>query len=275
MTEDPILLAAVLAAPHDDAPRLAYADWLAGLPDEADQRRAEFIRLQIQLAREPFAGPIGADPNVELVRRARWLQSDARERELRELRASAWAVPVAALVNGYAFDRGFIARVTLPAADFLANGDRLLALAPILHVELTGVAGKSAELFASPLLERVPALSLAANGLGDDDVRLLADSPHLAKLWWLDLSQNPIGRPGVEALAASRRLPELIFVGLDNNPFDPRETVGLEGFLIVDVRLPAEGKALEAAHGYLPWLHHHTDSLLEHPPNPLRPRPAV
>jgi uncharacterized protein (TIGR02996 family) len=37
-----VFLAAVVAAPGDDGPRLAYADWLA----RRDARRAEFIRVQ-------------------------------------------------------------------------------------------------------------------------------------------------------------------------------------------------------------------------------------
>jgi uncharacterized protein (TIGR02996 family) len=42
-------LAAIRAAPDDDAPRLIYADWL----DEHDQpERAEFIRVQCELARK-------------------------------------------------------------------------------------------------------------------------------------------------------------------------------------------------------------------------------
>jgi uncharacterized protein (TIGR02996 family) len=48
------LLGAVLAAPDDDAPRLAYAGWLAahGQPD-----RAELIRAQIELARIEAQNP--------------------------------------------------------------------------------------------------------------------------------------------------------------------------------------------------------------------------
>jgi uncharacterized protein (TIGR02996 family) len=41
------LLAAALAAPADDAPRLVYADWLE---EQGDGDRAEFIRLQIRIA---------------------------------------------------------------------------------------------------------------------------------------------------------------------------------------------------------------------------------
>src|SRR5690349_5354630 len=48
------LLAAVLADPEDDAPRLVYADWL----DENGQpERAAFIRLQVEAARLPGFDP--------------------------------------------------------------------------------------------------------------------------------------------------------------------------------------------------------------------------
>jgi uncharacterized protein (TIGR02996 family) len=48
MTDATALLAAIRAAPDDDAPRLVYADWL----DEHGQpERAEFIRVQCALAR--------------------------------------------------------------------------------------------------------------------------------------------------------------------------------------------------------------------------------
>jgi uncharacterized protein (TIGR02996 family) len=48
MSDAAALLAAIRAAPDDDAPRLIYADWL----DEHSQpERAEFIRVQCELAR--------------------------------------------------------------------------------------------------------------------------------------------------------------------------------------------------------------------------------
>src|SRR5947208_2588940 len=47
MSDEAALLAAIRANPDEDTPRLVYADWL----DENEQApRAEFIRLQIQLA---------------------------------------------------------------------------------------------------------------------------------------------------------------------------------------------------------------------------------
>jgi uncharacterized protein (TIGR02996 family) len=56
MTDHDALLAAICAAPEEDTPRLVLADWLEE-NDQPDQ--AQFIRIQIQLARtpawEPFA----------------------------------------------------------------------------------------------------------------------------------------------------------------------------------------------------------------------------
>ncbi|MBY0456405.1 MAG: TIGR02996 domain-containing protein, partial [Gemmataceae bacterium] len=45
------LLAAIRANPDEDTPRLAFADWLDEHGDEADRARAEFIRVQCELAR--------------------------------------------------------------------------------------------------------------------------------------------------------------------------------------------------------------------------------
>jgi uncharacterized protein (TIGR02996 family) len=46
--DDEAFLRAIGAAPEDDAPRLVYADWL---DDRGDAARAEFIRVQCELAR--------------------------------------------------------------------------------------------------------------------------------------------------------------------------------------------------------------------------------
>src|ERR1700738_3753443 len=48
MPGDDAFLADILTRPADDAPRLVYADWL---DDHGDPDRAEFIRVQIELAR--------------------------------------------------------------------------------------------------------------------------------------------------------------------------------------------------------------------------------
>ncbi len=62
MTDDPALLAAVRDRP-DDTPRLVYADWLEdhagdGPDPGAWRARAEFIRVQCELARMPALPPV-------------------------------------------------------------------------------------------------------------------------------------------------------------------------------------------------------------------------
>src|SRR5262245_41658733 len=49
MSDRDALLAAIRAAPDDDAPRLIFADWLE---EHGDADRAEFIRVQVEL--DPF-----------------------------------------------------------------------------------------------------------------------------------------------------------------------------------------------------------------------------
>ena len=56
-TDERALLAAIIAHPDEDTPRLAYADWL----QEHDRpERAEYIRLDIRLANLQYG-----DPNFE------------------------------------------------------------------------------------------------------------------------------------------------------------------------------------------------------------------
>lgn len=50
------MLAAVLAAPKDNAPRLRYADYLSERGSPGDAQRAEFIQVQCELAELPFVG---------------------------------------------------------------------------------------------------------------------------------------------------------------------------------------------------------------------------
>ncbi len=74
--DEAALLAGVWAAPHDDLPRLVYADWL---DEHGDAPRAEFIRLQIdRAAREA----VGDDVTPE----AEW-----REEELCAAHGSDWS----------------------------------------------------------------------------------------------------------------------------------------------------------------------------------------
>jgi uncharacterized protein (TIGR02996 family) len=81
MTTGDALLAAVLAAPDDDSPRLIYADWL----DENGQpEQAEFIRVQCELARLGHYAGTCQDIDCRCMGLAR------RERGLLPLFAGRW-----------------------------------------------------------------------------------------------------------------------------------------------------------------------------------------
>jgi uncharacterized protein (TIGR02996 family) len=54
MTEEDAFLAAVLSEPHDDTPRLVFADWLEERDGPGDAARAEFIRLSVSAPETTF-----------------------------------------------------------------------------------------------------------------------------------------------------------------------------------------------------------------------------
>lgn len=195
------LLHAVVAAPADDAPRLAYARAIAA----SDPGRAELIELQLALARARKAHTAPPDASLH------------RELALLHAHGAAWAAGVAPLVDKWQFLRGFVEVVTLDAARFLAGAGELYRRAPVLHLNLAGAKPVAAALFGSPHLARIVSLKLAGNALDDADAAALAASPHLGSLEWLDLGRNRIGAAGLEAIAASHRLPRLGYLGFAGN----------------------------------------------------------
>src|SRR5437763_6998841 len=101
MKEQDALLAAVLDAPDDDAPRLVYADWL----DENGQpERAEFIRVQLAQEGEPAHSP-------------RWRELEKRSRALLMGNRRKWGPAPDGLARDPEFRRGFVESVCTPAAD--------------------------------------------------------------------------------------------------------------------------------------------------------------
>jgi uncharacterized protein (TIGR02996 family) len=148
-TDRDALLAAILAAPADDAPRLVYADWL---DEHGEGDRAEFIRLGCFLSHNP------KPPGCEGVSRGQkcddpecpWVVYCKKETRYRKLLAgphhewitppigwkSVWGTPVGSKtleigwVNltperfgtaSFTFAKGFVAGVRLTAAAFLGG----------------------------------------------------------------------------------------------------------------------------------------------------------
>jgi uncharacterized protein (TIGR02996 family) len=208
VTAGEALYETILAAPADDLPRLVYADWLE---EHGDAERAEFIRVQIDLARLP-----PSDPRRPTLRR--------REHDLLDRHKPAWSIP--RLRGGQNLIRGFVGEVWAAAQDVVTFADAL-ARVPLQSLRLTAAADWIQALVDRPFLAKLTSLDLSNNtgihrrfdrlflngGLrslstlvlrnvrvwGEDLPRwpLVAGFP---KLTHLDLSGNPLGDGGLGVL---------------------------------------------------------------------------
>ena len=125
MNDGDALLAAILANPDDDTPRLVYADWLQ---EQGDEERAEFIRVQIELEQ---CKPNSAR-HLELRRSAAKLLIRNRNQWLSELPRSIQGAR-------YHFRRGFVEVIELDAS-LLANQERQYRFSPFFREVIVGNA---------------------------------------------------------------------------------------------------------------------------------------
>jgi uncharacterized protein (TIGR02996 family) len=201
----PALLAAIRAAPEDDLPRLAYADWLEESGDAPAALRAEFIRVQIELAR------VGEDDlrYPELRRREAELLEDHKDEWVRAEMPPGIAVSEGGFGRG--FQRGFAAEPWCPASAFLEYGADLARL-PVETLRLVQLpAERVADLAASPALAHFPRLDLSSNAqrIGTTELATLLASPHLPELTALTLGREQLGLTGGQLLADCDRLRRL------------------------------------------------------------------
>jgi len=151
MSDDEALLAAVLARPDEDLPRLAYADWL----EEHDQsERAEFIRVQIELARNHLTSgcevcrerypttwkhwdkQAPCPGRAELLRRSRelWSYDDLGRAGFDfDFWTSVGMIP-----HQGDYTRGFVSLVRCSAVDWLTNAVAIRARHPVERVDVQG-----------------------------------------------------------------------------------------------------------------------------------------
>jgi len=162
------LLQAILDAPAEDAPRLIYADWLE---ENGDPDRAEFIRVQYELAQvDDEIVTLGKcqclpDPTVpcprcrEGKRRDLWWQRDKLRQRVAILlsnpcadfayqsNAFRWLEPLtsAGILLGVSwldvavFRRGFIQSVACPKDDWIRHGPAIVRQHPVERVTLSDV----------------------------------------------------------------------------------------------------------------------------------------
>jgi uncharacterized protein (TIGR02996 family) len=207
-TTGELLLRAVFAHPEDDAPRLAYADWL----DESggEPERAAFIRVQCELHRLPADDP----------RRAVLERQAANLLRGRKLRWRAQLPKLGGVVWGD-FSRGFVDSVEFKSTyQFWLHSTRIAESLPLHTViirparavprEMDGFGRKGA-------LTRVSHLVLAAQEMNDDRLGKLLSSPYLGRLTRLNLSGNQIGDDGAKQLARCETLPAIKVIDLGTN----------------------------------------------------------
>ena len=187
MDEREALLAAIREDAEDDTARLVFADWLQ---EQGDEARAEFVRVQVRIARLAENDP----EQVNLL---------AREAELLANHSVGWVgeYPINALI----FRRGFLDTLNLARGTFPGADDR--------YPVAVGDAGIS-ELTASWHLAGIATLNLKNCGISAVGVAALAACKHLANLTTLDLSYNQFGNTGVAKIIASPYLTKLVSLRL-------------------------------------------------------------
>jgi uncharacterized protein (TIGR02996 family) len=175
--EQAALLQAVLQNPDDDLIRLVYADWLQ---ENGDEDRAEFIRFQIRLA----AADPADEPN-------RWYLK-ARVKELLRLHLAEWEGAIRDQIGPYyelRFERGFLGRVSVTAAEFIRHGEEWFTQHPIRTVGLCDISGECQRLAAAPHFDSIRELRFF--NAPDDDLVALAEAPR---------PNGRVGYPNLQAL---------------------------------------------------------------------------
>jgi uncharacterized protein (TIGR02996 family) len=279
------LLAAVIASPDDDAPRLAYADWLDGY---GQPKRARLIRLGCELA--------AADDDRQDGPELRG-QVDA----LLAAHQEAWSNALMPGAHEVTFHRGFpyFATLMLPAAlpgepgyvpDLLYAMDRapIRQLRPVLF-EPEGPDWESVvqdpekredlewpddeahwlaaahRLAADPRVARLTGLILDQQSWGEQALRALLDGPHWHGLDTLVIHDGDSHRYAAEAIAASlslKQLNELMFLGDSDADLDDGVAVlaaaphlaTLRSLVLETVTLRATGARALAASPFLTGL---------------------
>ena len=145
MSERDAMLAAIIANPADDLPRLVYADWL---DENGESERAEFIRIQIMLSRGVVAacskcGKCHSD-YASFTKQCRGdLCSLKRLEYMVSRRHIVWewhgpgVTAHACLVGSNDWKRGFVYRIIGSLGDLLSHGPAIVAVNPVEVVSVT------------------------------------------------------------------------------------------------------------------------------------------
>lgn len=188
------LLSGLAAHPDADLPRLVYADWLE---ERGFERRAEFIRLQCEVATKETLPRIAQNLFVHLWKRQQELIDD----HLPEILGPAAEALVAARPK---FRRGFVDELELHVNGFLTHAELIADLRPRPSVvTVTNCIARPFDMIRCPHLGSITHLSLF-------------DAAHI---------ENPpagVQPPTADVVAAILRLDHLESISLEGIPItDP------------------------------------------------------
>jgi len=199
--DEQALLAAVIAHPDEDTPRLMFADWLE---ENGQPERAEFIRAQIEAARFP-----PGDPGAKALR--------ARVVELIKQHRKEWK----GVATRGVFVRGFLTGICVPYLNaFCHKADKWCARDPIRVVyasDFWRVCAEGEEVDC-PQFEQLTGLGSLSGGWGGDAVETALANPRFANLRMIDFQDGDCNGPqAARAIAAAKHLTNLLVLDLTSN----------------------------------------------------------
>ena len=208
MNHDLAFVEEIRADPHDEMPRLIYADYL----EDTGDPRGELIRVQCELAKLPPGDPARVGLN-------------ARERELLDSHAEKWLQLLRELgaegISARCFQRGLIERIRMRAATFLANGEELCRFAPAVYcVELRNPQDVLDELVAASMPAQISEIDFSANRLDAAAIRAFHDAPWTEQVEALNVQFNQLSDDGLTELLACN-WPKLQRLNLGANRIGP------------------------------------------------------
>ncbi len=198
------LMAAIIAEPDEDTPRLALADWLQEHGDKHDQARAEFIRLQVQAATLPAGKPRD--------------KLEAAAEKLERKHRKAWVAPMVALGSDFTpddyvgFERGLLSYQWVHTDKFLLKDWQTPRAEALAAVGVQGLLFHSATkrvsaLAASPGVRWVA--EILYPGADDDALAIFGRAPNLAHLSALDLQEVGVTDKGLRTFAEKSNMTRL------------------------------------------------------------------
>lgn len=204
MNHEHAFLQAIREAPHDDAPRLIYADWLEEQGGAARTARAAFIRIQCRLAELAEDDPARND-----------LEDEAAELLIEY--EEEWTQPLHDIAEDWRFSRGFIEHILIRGDNLLTHAETLFDFSPLRSLHLLLHHKDVVNLAACRHLQGIETLDFNGCHLNDRALQQLLTSPHLERLTALHLNGNDINTPGLRALVQAPLFSHLRRLDLSRN----------------------------------------------------------